>query len=394
MRIIICGAGIGGLTAALCLVHYGHDVTLIEQAAELGEIGAGLQVSPNAMRVFQALGMEEQIAQHAFRPEAIETRMGESGQTLFRIPLMAGAEPIWGAPYYHVHRADFIAALWQVLESRAPGCVRLDAALSAYEQDEAGVSVHLVSGEHLSGDVLIGADGIHSAVRTHMLGAEAPVFTGHMAWRAVVPIEQLGDKLPPPTACAWMGRGRHAVTYRLRGGALANFVGVVERNDWTGESWTEPGSKREALDDFVGWHPAVTRLVEAADTLYRWALFDRPPLRSWTAGRVALLGDAAHPMLPFLAQGAAMAVEDGWVLARELTAAAGDPAAGLTAYQGARFARTSHIQAASRANGKIFHRQTLAGRLMTYGPMWLGGRIAPGSVRRRMDRIYAHDVTA
>lgn len=394
MKILIAGGGIGGLTAALCCLHHGHDVTVLEQATELGEVGAGIQIPPNAMKVFQALGIQGLVEKNAFQPEAIETRMGESGLTLFKIPLSDHATKKWGAPYLHIHRADYIGALKTALLDRAPQAVRLGACVSSYSQDEASVTVTLEDGERLSGDVLIGTDGIHSQVRRQMQGPDQPIFTGNVAWRAVVPMKTLGKNAPNPTACAWMGRGKHAVTYRLRRGTLANFVGVIERDDWTKEGWNERGSKDEALRDFSGWHPTISEIIGKADNLFRWALFDRPPLKTWTDGRAALLGDAAHPMLPFMAQGAAMAVEDAWAIASELSEPNRPVSASLIAYQSRRYKRASEAQAGSRANAKTFHKRTLAGRLGTYGPMWIAGRLAPHLVHARMDGLYGHDETS
>jgi salicylate hydroxylase len=393
MRVLIAGGGIGGLSAALCLLHHGHDVEIFEQAPELGEVGAGIQIPPNATKVFAALGIADLISENAFRPESIEARMGESGLTLFEIPLAEHAEKVWGASYLHIHRADYVVALRAALKQFPAHKLHLGCSVAAYEQTKDGVTAKLSVGKTISGDVLIGADGIHSTIRTQMLGPDQPRFTGNVAWRAVVPMDRLGTDAPNPTACAWMGRGKHAVTYRLRRGELANFVGVVERDGWTNEGWSEGGSKQEALADFDGWHPTVRRIIEQSDELFKWALFDRAPLKYWVDGRVALLGDAAHPMLPFLAQGAAMAVEDAWVLAVALSEAETDPTAALRAYQDQRKPRTSRIQAASKANAKTFHKRTLAGRLGTYGPMWIAGRVAPKLVHQRMNYLYGHDVT-
>ncbi len=393
MKAIIAGGGIGGLTAALCLKEIGWDVEVPEQAAELGEIGAGLQMSPNAMKVFEALGIDARLATDGFEPEGIELRMGVSGLPLIHAPLGETARRRWGAPYLHIHRADLVSALADALETRAPDAVRLGQSVVSYDQDTSGVTAHLSNGTSLSGDVLIGADGIHSVVRTTMLGPDKPTFTGNVAWRAVVPVDRLGSDAPNPVAGAWMGRGKHAVTYLLRRGELANFVGVVERDDWTKESWNERGTREDALSDFDGWHPTITRLIEEADALYRWALFDRPPLPRWTDGRVALLGDAAHPMLPFMAQGAAMAIEDAWALASVLRNTTEiEPA--LSTYQTIRFARASAVQAGSRANATTFHQRSFPGRLKTYGPMWLAGRIAPKIGLKRQDRVYGYDIVA
>ena len=395
MKVLIAGGGIGGLTAALCCLHHGHDVTVFEHAAELGEVGAGIQVPPNAMKVFEALAIDGLIAENAFRPEAIEARMGESGRPIFTIPLAQRAVDMWGSPYLHIHRADYISALKQALAHRAPQALQLGAAVTGYRNQPNGVTLFLKDGREISADVLIGADGIKSVIRERMLGPDTPHFTGNIAWRAVVPIEALGPHAPNPTACVWMGRGRHAVTYRLRKGELANFVGVVERDDWTSEGWAEKGHRNEALKDFEGWHPAITTLIEAAppDALFRCALFDRAPLPRWVDAHVALLGDAAHPMLPFMAQGAAMAAEDSWALAREISQKDRPIETSLTAYQNSRIARTSKAQSGSQANMKTFHQRTKLGQIKTYGPMWLAGKLAPAAVHKRMDWLYGHDVT-
>tara|TARA_R110000787_G_scaffold14647_1_gene45024 strand:- start:5786 stop:6991 length:1206 start_codon:yes stop_codon:yes gene_type:complete len=393
MKILIAGGGIGGLTAALALTQFGHDVVVLEQAEALGEVGAGLQISPNGMKVFEALGMSDRIAANAFQPEGIELRMGRSGRVVFDIPLGLSAADRWGAPYLHLHRADLVDALAAELAERAPGAVRLGAKIASYTQDGQSVTVTLEDGTHVDGGVLVGADGIHSVVRGAMLGPDKPRFTGNVAWRAVVPIERLGDDLPPPTACAWVGKGRHAVTYRLRGGALANFVGVVEHDGWQVESWSGEGLREDALRDFAGWHPVITNMIRQADVLNRWALYDRPDLPRWHDGRVVLLGDACHPMLPFLAQGAVMAIEDAWVLAARLSEG-GDVTHALAAYERDRRGRTAAVQAGARNNAKLFHRHNPVTQLATYGPMWLAGRAAPGFVHSRNDWIYGHDVTA
>ncbi|MEO0882965.1 MAG: FAD-dependent monooxygenase [Pseudomonadota bacterium] len=396
MRVLIAGAGIGGLTTALCCLHHGHDVLVFEQADILTEIGAGIQVSPNAMKVFQALGIDTAIARNAFQPEAIETRMGKSGLTLFKIPLTDYATDKWGASYLHIHRADYIDVLKNAVLAKAPDALRLGKSIAHYRQSDTSVSVRFADGTEEMGDGLIGADGIHSKVRRQMFGPGEPRFTGNVAWRAVVPVDALGGDAPDPTACAWMGRGKHAVTYLMRRGELANFVGVVERDGWQEEGWQVRGDKADLKRDFAGWHPTIGRLIDAVDEgqLFRWALFDRTPLPGWTDGLVTLLGDAAHPMLPFLAQGASMAVEDAWVLAAELSSSDQSVSGALSVYQTRRLARASKVQAASRANMKLFHRRTGLGRLGTYGPMWLGGRLAPRVVNARMDWLYGHDVTA
>ena len=384
--VLIVGAGIGGLTLAHALLQRGKTVRVLESAPALQNIGAGIQIPPNAMRVLRALDLDAAVMDHAFQPVAIEARMGKSGRHVFEIPLADASIKRWGAPYLHIHRADYIAALSNSLPDDV---LQLNARVTGYETGTDGVSVALADGTQLRSDYLVGADGIRSSIREQMLGPDTPQFTGNMAWRAVVPIERLGDLVPNPTACAWFGPGRHAVTYRLGAqGEFVNFVGVVEHESWQEEGWSIAGDKADALKDFEGWHPIIRNVIENADSLHRWALFDRAPLDRWVDGHVVLMGDAAHPMLPFLAQGAAMAVEDAWVLASVIS-----EGRELMTYQTARLARTSKVQAASRANMGLFHKASLPSQLMTYGPMWMAGKLMPNIVHRRMDWLYGHDVT-
>lgn len=391
-KVIIIGGGIGGLTAALAFHAFGWKVEVLERAAELTDIGAGIQISPNGMKVFRALGIEDRIARDAFQPEALEMRFGHSGRQIFEIEARQAIIERWGAPYLHLHRADLIEALSELLNARQPKAVRLGAVFTEYENHGQRVLAHLESGEEIEGDLLIGADGLHSVVRQQMLGNDQPDFTGNTAWRAVVPMDKLGDLVPPPTACVWVGPRRHAVTYRLRGGTLANFVGVVESDAWTSESWTEQGTKEDVLDDFKGWHPIITNMIETADAHFKWALFDRKPLTKWVDGRAVLLGDACHPTLPFQAQGAVMAIEDAYLLAKLVSEEAGNIASSLQTYFESRQPRTSRVQAASRGNAKLFHKRTPLSRAVTYGPMWLAGKLAPAAIRSRQDPFYSYDV--
>ncbi len=401
MKIIIAGGGIGGLTAALCCLQAGLTPIVLEQASAISEVGAGLQLSPNAMQVMARLGLADELIEAGFLPTHSELRFGESGKPVFRIELGQNARLRWGAPYVHIHRADLVEVLRAALEARLPGAVKLGAEVTDYAQVAGGVKVLLANGNWVEGDALIGADGIHSVIRTQMQGEDAPRFTGNMAWRFVVPVAKLDAHAPAPTAIVWVGRGRHGVTYLLRSGQLANFVGVVEQEPGAAqhfsESWRQSGRREEALRDFAGWHPTITTLIENAETLFRWALYDRAPLPYWSRGRVTLLGDACHPMLPFMAQGAAMAIEDAWVLAEELSSAkAGHQSAedALTSYQNFRMPRASKVQAASAANARTFHKRAPLERLLAYGPMWLAGGMMPAFIESRFDWLYGQDVTS
>ncbi|MEL6450814.1 MAG: FAD-dependent monooxygenase [Pseudomonadota bacterium] len=393
MKALIAGAGIGGLATGIALALRGWHVQVFERAPALEEIGAGLQISPNGWRVLEALGVAQALRPTVFEPEAIEMRLGRSGRRVFHLPMRGYAVARWGAPFMHVHRADLHSVLAARLETLQPGAVALDQDVTGYAQDGTAVMLQRGDAEDVTGDVLIGADGWRSVIRTQMLGAGRPTYTGNIAWRAVVPVDALGAHAPPPTACIWAGDKRHAVTTRLRGGQLANFVGLVEEPEPAPEGWRVEGDRAQAQAAFAGWHPTIAAILASAPTLNRWALFDRPPLSRWHDGRVALLGDAAHPMLPSLAQGAVMALEDAWVLAGAL-AARDRVEDGLQAYFDLRIARTARVQQVSRANARLFHKGSTLGQLGFYGPMAIGARLFPGLIHARQDWVYRYDALA
>jgi salicylate hydroxylase len=393
IKALIAGGGIGGIAAALCLLDAGVEVELYERAAVLTEVGAGIQISPNGVKVLQRLGLQPALDRIAFRPRALEMRIGVSGTGLFAIPMRDVAEHRFGAPYYHVHRADLIALLSDALRQRAPRAVQLNKDLTGFERAGRGIHATFADDTSAAGDMLIGADGIHSRVREGLFGPQKPRFTGNVAWRVVVPATARLKDLVPPTACIWVGPGRHAVTYYLRGGDLVNFVGVVERDDWRNESWTERGDKSELAADYLGWAKPIEAIIAEAADCYRWALFDRDPLPKWSDGNVTLLGDACHPMLPFLAQGAVMAIEDAWVLSRKLKNTANVTDA-LVAYEMERKPRTTRTQHGARRQMGLYHKRGWASQVATYGPMWLAAHLAPSLVHTRNDWLYNHDVTA
>jgi salicylate hydroxylase len=348
----VVGGGIGGLSAALSLLAAGLDVHLYERAPALGEIGAGIQISPNASSVLHRLGLAEALARTAVKPLALHQRRWDDGRTLQRAPLAGPVEARFGFPYYHMHRADLIAALTGAVPAER---IHLGHRLTGFTDNGDGVRADFANGAHAESDVLVGADGIHSLVRAGLFGARSPRFTGCVAYRGLVPESRLRDLSIEVTAQAWLGPGRHFVNYFVGGGQLVNFVAVVEQDTWTRESWTDRGDPADVLAAFDGWHPQVRGVLEAADEAFIWALFDRAPLDHWSRGRVTLLGDACHAMLPFMAQGAAQAIEDGATLAACLAAAESDPAVALRRYETLRLLRATRLQAMSADNKTRFH---------------------------------------
>lgn len=353
--ILIAGAGIGGLTAAACLLAGGRDVQVFEQAPALAEVGAGIQISANAARVYAHLGLLPAVEAAGFLPDQYLFRMFDTGEVLQTIPLGPGYRARHGVPYVTIHRADLHTALVARVAALKPGAVRLGARVLRFDQDEGGVTLHLADGP-VRGAALIGADGIRSVVRRQLLGDTEAEYTGDAVWRVILPMDAVPPELRTQDVSIWVGPRRHAVTYPLRGGSLLNFVGCVETPGWTEEGWTTLRPWAEMAADFTGWHPLIAAIVDAAPRggVASWALRVRPPVPNWTDGRVTLLGDAAHPTLPYMAQGAAMAVEDALVLARAVQAAPDMPAA-LAAYQAARIDRTARIVTESSANRFLFH---------------------------------------
>ena len=265
-QVLISGAGIGGLTTALAFLARGWKVRVFEQASQLEEVGAGVQLDPNGMKVLEALGVADAVRDRAFRPEALEMRTGRSGHRIFRVPLKDKTLDRWGGDYLHIHRADLQAVLVEALADRSPDALVLDARAAGYRQGETGATLKLIDGRLFEADLVVGADGLKSALRSQMHGPEAARFMGNVAWRAVVPTEALGDLAPPPTACVWTGPKRHAVTYRLRGGSLCNLVGIVERDDTGAESWNRMGKADAFAADFAEFHPIIRRMVEEGST--------------------------------------------------------------------------------------------------------------------------------
>lgn len=355
-KIIIAGAGLGGLTTACVLTQAGHDVEVYEQAPALGEIGAGIQISANPMHVLRHIGVGEKITAVGVSPGAYVFRLHDTGEIIQRFSLAKEHEAMHGAPYTQLHRAD----LHEILAARArelkPDMVRLNKRAKSFTENADGVELHFDDGTSAKGDLLIGADGLKSVVRNQLFGAAPAVYTGDAAWRILVPVDKLPKDFLEPVMSVFMGPNGHAVCYYLRSGTLMNFVGIVETNDISEESWTMRYPWDNLKADFSGWHEAIQTIIDTADKdqCFRWSLFGRPPTMNWSSNRITLLGDSVHPTLPYLAQGAAMAIEDGAVLMRALEQEPELPKA-LQVYQRNRAERTGKIVTQSTDNRRLFH---------------------------------------
>jgi salicylate hydroxylase len=384
-RALVIGAGIGGMAAAIALRRAGLDVSLFEQTIAQREVGAGIQISPNASRLLGRYGFGDAMARVAVRPSAIVFRRWQDGRVLGREELGDPIESQYGAPYYHFHRADLINLLAEAFGRRN---IELGRRLVDIEQDESGVTAYFQDGASERGDLLIGADGIHSRTRERLFGEERPRFSGLIAYRGLAPAERVAHLSLPLDVTNWVGPGGHFVHYYVSGGRFLNFIAVSEEAAWTREQWSDRGSIFDAVRNYEGWHPQIATILTAVDETFKWALFDRNPLPEWTRGRVALLGDACHPMLPFMAQGAAQAIEDGATLAACLKNTAFDVPAAFQAYVALRKPRTTMLQERSQALSTSFHlhdgpRQYE--RDQTYASVGLRGN------PEAMSRLYGHD---
>jgi len=377
-RIAVIGAGIGGLAAAGALRERGFEVDVYERAGELGEVGAGLQLGPNAVKVLRALGIEERLLPLACEPTNIVSVAADDAHLRFREPLKAVIAAQFGAPYLTAHRADLHA----LLQAKVPAArIHLDAQCTGAASIAGAAVASFADGRQIEADLVVGADGINSAVRESLFGAQAARYTQQMAWRCIVPIHCVPTRIGPGQSVAigrdeyvgWIGPDGHVICYPIRGGELYNIFAGHVSEQWVEESWVVPSSRDELLAGFRGWNDALLDMLAHVEHCYKWGIRDRDPLARWVSGRVTLLGDAAHPMMPTLAQGAAITLEDAYALARQL-ARHDDPVAGLSAYEAERRPRASKVQLQAREQFE-------------------NNRKTPAPPPLSRDWIFAHDAT-
>jgi 2-polyprenyl-6-methoxyphenol hydroxylase-like FAD-dependent oxidoreductase len=389
--VLIIGGGIGGLTAAHALRQRDIDVLVCEQANAINDIGAGIQLSPNAIKAYRALGLEAEIDKIGFETEYQTIRSWRSGRIISRQPRKGVMRARYGAPYYTLHRADLLEVLGRSLPQTG---LRLGARCIGVETNDHGTVARFSDGAEVEADIVVGADGIHSVTRAGLFGDASPRFTGCLCWRGLVAADAVPKTISTSDGTAWWGPHGHIVHYPVRGGALLNFVAHYDSAAWTEESWTRECDRSELMQTYARWNEALLQLIACSERYYKWALYDREPLERWSKGRVTLLGDSAHAMLPYLAQGACMAIEDGYVLAAAIARSPEDLTAALAQYEAQRIPRSRRTVLGSRFRAKENHLASPWKRLLRDVKIGVRDRFGSDNTAFRAAWLYDYDVAA
>jgi salicylate hydroxylase len=392
LKVLVVGGGIGGITTVLALRQRGVDVQLFEQAAAFGQVGAGLQVSSNAAKILRRLGLGDELKKVATYPDGRDYRGWDTAERLYYTPLGQKAEAHFGSPYYAAHRAELLDVLLTGLTDRTG--ITMGARVERIDQDASGVTLTLANGETAHGDILIGADGIHSTVRAQLFGKELPRYTGNVAWRGLVPAEKVAHLDVAKVTGVWMGPNRSIVQYYVAAGRTFNWIGISRSEQPARESWLAEGRVEDALAEYSGWHDTIRTIIKETPKLLRQALYDREPLPDWQIGRVVLLGDAAHPMMPFYAQGAAQSIEDAYVLAGCLAASQDDPVAALARYVKLRQPRTAWMQGLARREEELYQMTDAATIAERNARMRTNRTPESANFPPEQERLYGYDAEA
>lgn len=390
-RVAIVGGGLGGMAAALALLRKGVEVAVYEKTPALTEIGAGLNLSPNALKALRYLGVEDAAIDIGFQARDQVIRSFRSGRVIARPKRSGNVVERYGAAFLTVHRADLLDTLASPVPDSA---IHLGAACTGVETHDTCAVAHFADGRSVEADIVIGADGIHSAVRDSLFGPIEPRFTGCICWRGLVPSEALADPRYAREMTAWWGPHGHVVHYPVRRGELVNFVAHFDSDDWTDESWIHECDRAELMDTYARWNRDLLALFGASERYYKWALYDRDPLENWTRGRATLLGDSAHPMLPYLGQGACMAIEDACILAEAIAHTPDDLDAALSDYERIRKPRTTRAQLGSRFRAKQNHLVSPFARLRRDLRIAYNSRFGADTTPGQAAAFYEYDVAA
>ena len=388
-KILIAGGGIGGLSTAIALLRRGFDVEIFEQSSELREFGAGIQISPNGNRALASLGVFDTLHRLACPSDAKEIRLWNTGKTWPLFDLGDAAVRKYGFPYMTVFRPDLLRVLADEVKRLKPDAVHVNARCEGVEQTDDAVSLRLADGRVFTGDVLVGADGVHSRIRPALFGEDPTLFTGMVAWRTLIDMDKLPEKFRRSVAVNWVGPGGHVVHYPIHGGKLMNWVGTLEGNQWDSPPWSAAAGIEECRAAFAGWHDDIHAMLAHAPSVTKWALCGRPLIDNWVEGRATLLGDACHATLPFLAQGAVHSIEDGVVLGRCLAAYA-DPRVALQRFDAIRRPRTYAMVRGAADNTQRFHNPALAA--VDTAEAFISREWQSDAISKRYEWLFTYDV--
>ena len=388
-KILIAGGGIGGMTAGAALLQRGFDVEIFEQAGELREVGAGIQISPNGNRALDSIGAFETLRQLSCKAERKEVRLWNSGKTWKLFDLGATGVARYGYPYLTVYRPDLLAVCADAVKRLKPDAIHLNSRIAGFEEKNGQVTLSLADGRKIVGDGLIGSDGVNSVIRSLTAADEPSQYPGMMIWRGVIPLNALPERMRESLAVNWIGPNGHVVHYPLREGEILNLAATIERKTWDEEAWSVEGRKAQCHEDYAGWNDDVHVMIDAAPRLLKWAYLTRKPLNRYAYGRATLLGDACHPTLPFLAQGAVMALEDGVVLARCLEKY-GDVETAFRKYEDARLTRDNAMVAGATDMITRFHNPDY--RDPAKADAYIDREWSPEAIDKRYEWLFTYNV--